>query len=109
MSIAFYTTREWGEEQALRYLDDREACCQRVAIILGWDERATRSARVYDGLSTDGTSCSIADGPQKCPVLEISRVRNGLDKWLILGNLRHNTPPRGCWWMALIPRDLNLF
>ena len=26
-----YTTREWGEEQALRYLDDPEACCQQVA------------------------------------------------------------------------------
>ena len=31
MSIAFYTTREWGEEQALRYLDDLEACCQQLA------------------------------------------------------------------------------
>lgn len=31
MSIAFYTTREWGEEQAPRYLDDLEACCQQLA------------------------------------------------------------------------------
>ena len=50
MSIAFYTTREWGEEQALRYLDDLEACCQQLA-----DHPAgPRVRRDPPGSTTDG-------------------------------------------------------
>jgi toxin ParE1/3/4 len=29
--IAAYTLRIWGEAQAVRYLDDLEACCQMLA------------------------------------------------------------------------------
>ena len=31
MEIGAYTLRIWGQEQAIRYLDDLEACCQRLA------------------------------------------------------------------------------
>ena len=31
MGIVVYTTREWGEEQALRYVGDLESCCQQLA------------------------------------------------------------------------------
>jgi len=31
MDIANYTTRSWGENQAIRYIDDLEECCQRLA------------------------------------------------------------------------------
>jgi toxin ParE1/3/4 len=31
MDIAAYTLRTWGESQTLRYLDDLETCCQRLA------------------------------------------------------------------------------
>ena len=31
LSIAAYTLRTWGEAQAIRYIDDLEACCQRLA------------------------------------------------------------------------------
>jgi toxin ParE1/3/4 len=31
MDIVAYTLRTWGEEQTLRYIDDLEACCQRLA------------------------------------------------------------------------------
>jgi toxin ParE1/3/4 len=29
--IARYTLQRWGEDQAIRYLDDLEACCQQLA------------------------------------------------------------------------------
>lgn len=29
--IADYTRNRWGEDQALRYLDDLEACCEKLA------------------------------------------------------------------------------
>jgi toxin ParE1/3/4 len=29
--IGAYTLRTWGEDQTLRYIDDLEACCQRLA------------------------------------------------------------------------------
>lgn len=31
MDIGAYTLRTWGEDQAIRYLDGLEACCQRLA------------------------------------------------------------------------------
>jgi toxin ParE1/3/4 len=31
LSIAQYTLRTWGEEQAIRYIDDLEAFCQMLA------------------------------------------------------------------------------
>jgi len=31
LGIAAYTVRTWGEEQATRYLDEIEACCNRLA------------------------------------------------------------------------------
>ena len=31
MEVGGYTLRTWGEEQTLRYIDDLEACCQRLA------------------------------------------------------------------------------
>ena len=31
MSIGAYTLRTWGEDQAIRYLNELEACCQRLA------------------------------------------------------------------------------
>jgi toxin ParE1/3/4 len=31
MDIGAYTLRTWGEDQTLRYIDDLEACCQRLA------------------------------------------------------------------------------
>ena len=31
LSIGRYTLREWGLDQALRYLDDLEACCEMLA------------------------------------------------------------------------------
>ena len=31
LSIGAYTLRTWGEEQAIRYLDELELCCQRLA------------------------------------------------------------------------------
>ena len=29
--IGAYTLRTWGKDQTIRYLDDLEACCQRLA------------------------------------------------------------------------------
>jgi toxin ParE1/3/4 len=31
LGIAAYTLQTWGEEQALRYLDELEACCRMLA------------------------------------------------------------------------------
>ncbi len=31
MDIANYTLRTWGQDQAIRYVDDLEVCCQRLA------------------------------------------------------------------------------
>ena len=31
LSIGAYTLRTWGEDQAIRYIDDLEACCQMLA------------------------------------------------------------------------------
>ena len=31
LSIGAYTLRTWGVDQAIRYLDDLEACCQMLA------------------------------------------------------------------------------
>jgi toxin ParE1/3/4 len=31
LSIGAYTVRTWGEDQAIRYIDDLEACCQMLA------------------------------------------------------------------------------
>lgn len=31
LRIGAYTLRTWGEDQAIRYLDDLEACCQALA------------------------------------------------------------------------------
>ena len=31
VKISSYTLRTWGEDQALHYLDDLEACCQLLA------------------------------------------------------------------------------
>ena len=31
LAIAAYTLRTWGEEQAVRYIDGLEACCQMLA------------------------------------------------------------------------------
>jgi toxin ParE1/3/4 len=31
VSIGTYTLRTWGEQQAIRYLDDLEACCRTLA------------------------------------------------------------------------------
>ena len=31
LSIGAYTLRTWGRAQAIRYLDELEACCQRLA------------------------------------------------------------------------------
>jgi toxin ParE1/3/4 len=31
LSIGAYTLRTWGEDQAIRYIDDLEACCQALA------------------------------------------------------------------------------
>ncbi|MBV8552340.1 MAG: type II toxin-antitoxin system RelE/ParE family toxin [Acidobacteriaceae bacterium] len=31
LGIGAYTLRTWGEDQAIRYIDDLEACCQRLA------------------------------------------------------------------------------
>ena len=31
MDIGAYTLRTWGKDQTLRYIDDLEACCQRLA------------------------------------------------------------------------------
>ena len=31
LSIAAYGLRTWGEDQAIRYLDDLEKCCQMLA------------------------------------------------------------------------------
>jgi toxin ParE1/3/4 len=31
MNIGTYTLRTWGEAQTIRYIDELEACCQRLA------------------------------------------------------------------------------
>ena len=31
LSIGAYTLRTWGEAQTIRYLDELEACCQKLA------------------------------------------------------------------------------
>lgn len=31
LSIGVHTLRTWGQAQAIRYLDELEACCQRLA------------------------------------------------------------------------------
>ena len=31
MDTGTYALRTWGEDQAIRYIDDLEACCQRLA------------------------------------------------------------------------------
>ena len=31
LSIGAYTLRTWGEDQAIRYVDDLETCCQMLA------------------------------------------------------------------------------
>lgn len=31
LDIATYTLQTWGQDQAIRYVDDLEACCQRLA------------------------------------------------------------------------------
>ena len=31
LDIANYTLRTWGHDQAVRYVDDLEACCRRLA------------------------------------------------------------------------------
>ena len=31
LSIGAYTLRSWGTDQAVRYIDDLEACCQTLA------------------------------------------------------------------------------
>jgi toxin ParE1/3/4 len=31
LDIGSYTLRTWGDDQAIRYLGDLEACCQRLA------------------------------------------------------------------------------
>jgi len=31
LDIGTYTLRTWGEDQAIRYLNDLESCCQRLA------------------------------------------------------------------------------
>jgi toxin ParE1/3/4 len=31
MSIGVYALRSWGPEQTVRYIDELEACCQRLA------------------------------------------------------------------------------
>ncbi|MGA2712858.1 MAG: type II toxin-antitoxin system RelE/ParE family toxin [Bryobacteraceae bacterium] len=31
MDIGAYTMRTWGEDQTLRYIDDLETCCRRLA------------------------------------------------------------------------------
>jgi toxin ParE1/3/4 len=31
MEIARYTLERWGEDQAIRYIDDLEACCKQLA------------------------------------------------------------------------------
>ena len=31
VSIGVYTLRSWGPEQTVRYIDELEACCQRLA------------------------------------------------------------------------------
>ncbi len=31
LDIATYTLRTWGQDRALRYVDDLEACCRRLA------------------------------------------------------------------------------
>ncbi len=31
LSIGDYTLRTWGENQAIRYIDDLESCCQMLA------------------------------------------------------------------------------
>jgi ParE toxin of type II toxin-antitoxin system, parDE len=31
IDIGTYTLHTWGEDQTIRYLDDLEACCQRLA------------------------------------------------------------------------------
>ena len=31
MDIGDYTLHTWGEDQSIRYIDDLEACCQRLA------------------------------------------------------------------------------
>ena len=31
VDIGAYTLRTWGKDQTLRYIDDLEACCQRLA------------------------------------------------------------------------------
>ena len=33
--IADYTLNRWGEDQVVRYLDDLEACCQKLAVSPG--------------------------------------------------------------------------
>ena len=31
LSIGAYTVRRWGEDQAIRYIDDLEGCCKMLA------------------------------------------------------------------------------
>ena len=31
MDIAAYTVQEWGEDQAIRYIDGLESCCEQLA------------------------------------------------------------------------------
>ncbi len=31
LDIATYTLRTWGQDQAIRYVDDLEACCRKLA------------------------------------------------------------------------------
>ncbi len=31
LDIANYTLRAWGQDQAIRYVDDLEACCRKLA------------------------------------------------------------------------------
>ena len=36
INVSAYTLRTWGEEQAIKYLDELEACCERLTLEPEW-------------------------------------------------------------------------
>lgn len=46
MDITHYTLRVWGEDQALRYLNELEATCQQLAIFYRRDPQGVLVCRI---------------------------------------------------------------
>jgi plasmid stabilization system protein ParE len=44
LEIGAYTLQTWGADQTIRYLDQLESCCRRLAEIQRWGGAAMKSA-----------------------------------------------------------------